>query len=89
MDKDLFGKYAKPPKKTKRTERGDCIDLFLQYLVPSWDAQKYGKLTPGRLRFKLTGIPTKDLYYIHKVCLDSKHYSKRFFFELNPKKHDV
>ncbi len=42
----------------------------------------------GRLARKVQGVPTKDLWYLKRVCEDSKNYSKRFFWELNPEKHN-
>ncbi|MGY3406076.1 hypothetical protein ACVWZV_002189 [Bradyrhizobium sp. GM5.1] len=74
-------------KQDNRTQRGEMLKEFLSHITPSWDAKKYGRMTIGRLAKKLQGIPTEDLYYLHRVCLDSKDYSKRFFWELNPNKH--
>ncbi len=88
MDATLFGKYQKPaPVNDKRTERGELLKEFLSHIKPSWDEKKYGKMTIGRLARKVQGVPTKDLWYLKRVCEDSKNYSKRFFFELNPSKH--
>jgi hypothetical protein len=84
----LFGNRASLPKPTRHTERGDLIEEFYSRLKPHWD-EKYGKLTPGYLRWKLAKIPTKDLYYIKSVCNDSKHYAKTFFWLINPKKHEA
>jgi hypothetical protein len=36
----------------------------------------------------LESIPTKDLYYLKRICDDSCVFSKRFFYELNATKHD-
>ncbi len=33
----------------------------------------------------LEGIPTKDLYYLKRVCSDSKNFSKKFWWELKPR----
>jgi hypothetical protein len=76
-----------PPKTARRTERGDLLDEFLRRIKPTWDAKRFGQLTIARLAKKLEGISTKDLYYLKSVCEDSKSYSKRFFWEINPKKH--
>jgi hypothetical protein len=45
-------------------------------------------MTIGRIARKVQGLSVQDMYYLHRVCLDSKNYSKRFFWELNPKKHN-
>jgi len=36
----------------------------------------------------LEKIPTKDLYYLKRVCAGSKSFSKRFLWKLDAKKHD-
>lgn len=41
----------------------------------------------GRMGKMLQQIPTKDLYYIKKVCDDSANFSKKFWWLLNPKNH--
>lgn len=84
-----IGNLLKITKRTqaRTTERGELIKEFLACLSPSWDAARFGKLTFPRLAGKLQGVPTKDLYYLKRVCEDSKNYSKRFFWEINPAKH--
>jgi len=32
-------------------------------------------------------IPINDLYYLKRICDDAKHISKRFWWELDAKKH--
>lgn len=32
-------------------------------------------------------VPTKDLYYLKRVCDDAGNFSKKFWWELDPKKH--
>jgi hypothetical protein len=46
--------------------------------------------TQGTLQAALNGggiiaqkIPTKDLYYLKRICDDAKHFSKRFWWGLN------
>jgi hypothetical protein len=85
--RNLFGEHVKSPAKERKYERGELLKEFLRNILPSWDAKRYGKMTIPRLARKLQGIPTKDLYYIDRVCKDSKNYSKRFFWEIDPKKH--
>ena len=46
------------------------------------------KITMGRMGKMLQQIPTKDLYYIKRVCNDATNFSKKFWWLLNPKKHD-
>lgn len=75
-------------KSTERiSERGELMKAFMAGILPTWDAQKFGKMTYPRLAKKLQDVPTQDLYYLKRVCEDSKHYAKRFFFELSAEKH--
>ncbi len=45
-------------------------------------------LTMGRIGKILEGIPTDDLYYLKSVCSGSKNFSKKFWWEIDPKKHE-
>ncbi len=42
----------------------------------------------GRMGKMLEKIPTKDLYYIKKVCDDAPNFSKKFWYLLNPEKYE-
>ena len=75
--------------KNRDTERGELLKSFLANIQTTCDSKKFGKLTIARLAVKITGIPTKDLYYLKRVCEDSKNYGKRFFYELSENKHQV
>lgn len=44
-------------------------------------------ISMGRMGKMLEKIPTKDLYYLKRVCDDAGNFSKKFWYELNPKKH--
>jgi hypothetical protein len=57
----LFGKYQKPLKAKRQTERGDIFDTILSRLNPSRAKKGLPPLTYKRLGFLLTSIPTKDL----------------------------
>jgi hypothetical protein len=41
----------------------------------------------GRMGRLLVAIPTQDLYYLKSVCEKSKDFSKKFWWEINPKNH--
>jgi len=45
------------------------------------------EITMARMGKILEGVPTKDLYYLKRVCEDAKSFSKKFWWELDPKKH--
>jgi hypothetical protein len=37
----------------------------------------------------LEGIPTKDLYYLQSICGKARNFSKKFWWEVDPKKHFI
>lgn len=45
-------------------------------------------ITMPRMGKILEGIPTKDLYYLKRVCDDAGNFSKKFWWLLDPKKHE-
>lgn len=82
-----------PPKKGRRmpperaTERGEMMRFFMDRLNPSRIQSGLPKLTMPRMGRLLEKIPTKDLYYLKTVCMQSKDFSKKFWWEINPKNH--
>jgi hypothetical protein len=93
MDRTLFGKYEKPPKKTRHTERGDLYDQILGRLNPGRQKAGYKPVTPARLAYLLTGIPTKELYALISRCDDAERrgfpWSAIFFKEIRPQKQSL
>ena len=75
-------------KRQTNPQGSDLLVEFLGRLKPHLDEKRFGKLTIPHLAKKLEKIPTTDLYYLKRVSEDSKHYAKRFFWELNPVKHE-
>lgn len=73
--------------KLRETERGELMKYFLDRINPGRIRDGLPKLTMPRMGKILEQIPTKDLYYLKRICDDSKNFSKRFFYELDPKKH--
>ncbi|MBV9159406.1 MAG: hypothetical protein JO019_02290 [Candidatus Kaiserbacteria bacterium] len=72
---------------TRETERGELMQYFCEQLNKTRARDGLPKITMGRMGFMLAKIPTKDLYYLKKVCDDSANFSKKFWWEINPKKH--
>lgn len=96
-----FTKRTVPPKKrTRETERGELMEHFVKRLNRSRMPDGFSPVTMPRMGKMLEGIPTKDLYYLKKVCDEaylrarakdqsgSAAFSKRFWWELDPKKHE-
>lgn len=80
--------FTLPPlEKTRDTERGEMMKYFMDKLNPPRAAKGMRPLTYPRMGVLLQGIKTKDLYYLRRICDDSKNFGARFWYELNPKKH--
>lgn len=74
--------------KTRKTERGELMRFFQTYLNASRVHAKLPLITMSRMGKILEGIPTKDLYYLKSVCEKAKNFSKKFWWEVDPKKHE-
>lgn len=71
----------------RATERGELMKFFCTALNVSRKRDELPLITMGRMGKILEGIPTKDLYYLKRVCSDSPNFSKRFWWEIDPRKH--
>ena len=78
---------AAPKGKKRLTERGEIMRFFLRHLNVARKADGLAPMTMAHLGVVLEQIPTKDLYYLKSVCSQAKHFSKRFWWELDPTKH--
>ena len=74
-------------KKERITERGEMMKYFMGRLNSDRREDGLPPLTMPRMGKTLQAIPTSDLYYLKRVCDDAKHFSKKFWWEINPKKH--
>jgi hypothetical protein len=79
---------ARTLRKTRATERGELMKYFCSRLNPGRAADGLPLITMARMGKMLENIPTKDLYYLRSVCDKSTNFSKKFFWEINPKKHE-
>lgn len=75
-------------EKSRKTERGELMRSFQKQLNYARANDNLPKLTMGHLGKILEGIPTQDLYYLESVCKKAKNYSKKFWWEVDPKKHE-
>ncbi len=85
--KHISAHIKKKAAATRETERGEIMQYFCERLNPERIRDGYPPLTMGRMGKVLQALPTKDLYYLKKVCEDAPNFSKKFWWELNPKKH--
>lgn len=79
-----------PREKSKIVnERQDIISQILACINVERIGTKYKPMTGRAVAIKLSHIPTKDLYYLKSICLDSKNrhgsFSKCFFGSLKCK----
>lgn len=85
---DHIGKHiVRAARGIRQTERGEMMRFFCQRLNPGRVEEGRPKITMSRMGKILEGIPTKDLYYLKRVCTDAKNFSKKFWFELDAAKH--
>ncbi|HWB34073.1 MAG TPA: hypothetical protein VG753_02025 [Candidatus Paceibacterota bacterium] len=73
--------------KDRATERGEMMRYFMVKLNAARARDGWPPLTLPRMGRILEAIPTKDLYYLKSVCDSAKDFSKKFWWEVNPKKH--
>ena len=84
---DIEKKAATAPTGRKRkTERGELLRFFQRHLNYSRKKDGHIPLTMAALGAVLEGIPTNDLYYLKSVCSRAKNFSKKFWWEVDPKK---
>lgn len=85
----IGGKLKFTASKARETERGELMRYFCDELNSTRLQDGYDKITMPRMGKILEAIPTKDLYYIKRVCRDSKSFSKTFWWLLDPTKHEL
>jgi hypothetical protein len=85
---DYLPKDFATQKKSKATQRGELMKFFCRHLNYSRAHDGLPMLSMSRMGKILEGIPTDDLYYLKSVCSRSKNFSKKFWWEIDPKKHE-
>ena len=73
---------------TRLTERGELMRYFCEKLNMTRERDGLAQISMARMGKTLEKIPTKDLYYLKKVCDDAQNFSKKFWYLLNPDKYD-
>lgn len=90
MEGTLFNKYLGhnlKPHTSHDTERGQLMEYFCKKINAGRAGTRFPMISMARMGKLLEQIPTKDLYYLKRICDDSRVFSQRFFWELNPTKH--
>lgn len=70
----------------RQTERGELMKYFCERINSGRLRDGLSPLTMGRMGKTLEKIPTKDLYYLKSVCDKAENFSKKFWWELKPKR---
>lgn len=83
----IGGSLRRAIAKTRATERGELMEYFCARVNAGRVRDGLPKITMPRMGKILEGLPTKDLYYLKRVCTDANDFSKRFWWELDPEKH--
>lgn len=83
----IGAELRKQQKRMRETERGELMRFFCDNLNPTRRRDGLPLITMSRMGKILEQIPTKDLYYLKRVCNDAGNFSKRFWWELDPTKH--
>jgi hypothetical protein len=78
---------AAPRGRNRLTERGELMRFFARHLNLVRATDGYAPISMPRMGKILEGIPTADLYYLQKACGRAKNFSKKFWWEVDPKKH--
>jgi len=85
--KQIGAQVKRAMSKTRMTERGELMKVFCAELNRDRRRDGLPLITMGRMGKMLEKIPTKDLYYLKRVCSDANNFSKKFWYELNPEKY--
>ena len=83
----ILGKLKLSASKARETERGEMMRYFCRVLNGTRMRDGLELITMPRMGKILEGMPTKDLYYLKRVCDDAHDFSKKFWWELNPENH--
>jgi len=75
-------------QRMRETERGELMKYFCDGLNGSRVRDGLERISMPRMGKILEGIPTKDLYYLKRVCDDAGNFSKKFWWLLDPKNHE-
>ncbi|MBI2610501.1 hypothetical protein HYW60_01015 [Candidatus Kaiserbacteria bacterium] len=73
--------------KSRATERGELMKYFCERLNKSRVRDGLPPITMARMGKILEKVPTKDLYYLKRVCDDAQNFSKKFWWLIKPENH--
>lgn len=85
--KHIAAQIKRSLDQARTTERGELMQYFCDKLNGTRLRDGLDAVSMGRMGKLLQEIPTKDLYYLKRVCDDASNFSKKFWWEINPKNH--
>ncbi|PIR84057.1 hypothetical protein COU18_01470 [Candidatus Kaiserbacteria bacterium CG10_big_fil_rev_8_21_14_0_10_51_14] len=86
--KHIGAHLKRSASRARVTERGEFMEYFCAELNRARRRDGLPPITMGRMGKILERIPTKDLYYLKRVCDDASNFSKKFWYMLNPEKYE-
>ena len=85
--KHIAAQLKRSMDESRTTERGELMQYFCDKLNGTRVRDGLAPVSMGRMGKLLQEIPTKDLYYLKTVCDSAGNFSKKFWWEINPKNH--
>ena len=82
---ELFQSYKIPMIKSRRSERSDLLQSFLDTINAGRVNTKYKPLTIPYIGHLLSIYSTSDLYILKQKCDRAKNFSATFFYFVKPK----
>ena len=86
--KHIGGDLKRRAGAVRATERGEMMRYFSERLNADRRRDGIAPISMGRMGKLIEQIPTKDLYYMKRVCDDASNFSKKFWYLLNPEKYE-
>ena len=86
--KHIAAHLKRSTAKARVTERGELMEYFCSELNRARRRDGLPLISMGRMGKIIEKIPTKDLYYLKRICDDSSNFSKKFWYLLNPDKFE-
>ncbi len=80
----MFSGFNFEVRKSRRTQRGDLLDSFMEQLKPGYEAFTHKKLTYAFLSrlFAMRKMDTHQMYCLHQDCKRAQSFSKYFWWAM-------
>lgn len=81
----LFTGYKVSTVKSRRSERGDLIDVFYERMNAERKRQGYKEWTKSSVAYFLSIYTTQQLYFLRMKCENAKNFGATFNYFIFPK----